>query len=134
MKPVIYNATKEKEVLAEGEYNGKHYCILWCKTHPTAYVEFKNKKIIDCVENLDAPCNGSITYSGPAHWNKDDHRKYIGWDYAHYDDYVCSYIKYPECLEDENDLKKRTIEEIFEEVKKTIEYLNKLEKEDKEHE
>lgn len=134
MKPVIYSTTEKKEVLAEGDYNGRHYCIVWCKTHPTAYVEFKDEKIIDCVENLDAPCHGGITYNGSAYWNKDDHRKYIGWDYAHYEDYVCSYIEYPEWLGEDNNLKKWTIEEVFEEVKKTIDYLNNIKKGNKENE
>ena len=134
MKQIVYKATREKEVLAEGDYNGRHYYILWCGTHPTAYVEFNNKFQEDDQEYYDIPCNGGITYSGPAFWNKDDHNKYVGWDYAHYEDYVCSYIKYPECLEEDNNLKKWTIEEVFEEVKKTIDYFNNLKKGNKENE
>ena len=87
MKSVIYSNKLNKEILAEGDYKGRHYVILNLGWHPTAYVEFFREFTQDSDEWLECPCHGSITYEGRAHWNNEDSRYYIGWDYGHYEDY-----------------------------------------------
>lgn len=39
MKPMIYKATREIEILDEGVINNFHYCIVSYGTHPCAYIE-----------------------------------------------------------------------------------------------
>lgn len=134
MKPVVYKTTKEAEILAEGDYNGRHYYILWCETHPTAYVEFRYEFSGGSDEYYNTPCHDGITYCDLAHWNKDDQREYIGWSYGNCCDYKSYFVEYPKLMHNEIKYKKWTIEEIFEEVKKVIDYLNKIKKGDKEDE
>ena len=92
MKPMIYKDHKEVEILHSGTYKGYNFHIISYGTHPCAYVEVptvKSKSEMD--DYID--CHGGVTYTGdlsrvlvpknPNHW-------FVGWDYAHAGDYVCS--------------------------------------------
>ena len=87
----LYTLDKSKRgtVVYNGEYNGYKYEIKTICTHPTAYVYLKDSvdKYIRCCNpyNVDAytfdyiDVHGGITfYEGGK----------IGWDYAHYNDYI----------------------------------------------
>lgn len=128
MKQMIYKEHREKEILHSGTYKGYNFHIISYGTHPCAYVEIpklnsSKSEFDECIS-----CHGGVTYTGdlshvlvpknPNHW-------FIGWDYAHSGDYVCSpfpskYDKYD---------KKWTTEEILKEVTEVIDQIIKLDKE-----
>ena len=125
MKEMKYHSKRLCEVLAEGDEEGYHYVILNLGTHPTAYVELKKERpTIDS----DITVHGGITYNGRAYWNQEDTRDYIGWDYAHYGDYVGTdelMFKYGICYSED---KRWTTQEIYEDVKSVIRQLIVLDK------
>ena len=95
MKEMIYQQTrlKEPEILASGEHKGYNYYVVSLGTHPCGYIEIpRNSKYFNVdYDNIPVECHGGLTYgrdflhtvSAP-----DDNRYFIGWDYAHYGDYV----------------------------------------------
>lgn len=121
MKQVDYSK-REDEILFEGDYNERHYIIRYMGHHPCAYVEFKNEFEEDSEEWNEVLCHCGINYKGPAFWNKDDNKFYIGWDYGHLSDWSNIYT------EEQNmhfNNRKWTTSEIYEEVKNVIDYLNR---------
>lgn len=95
MKEMIYQAERLKEplVLASGTENGYNYYVLSQGTHPTAYVELPKESPYFGAEYDDVPveCHGGLTYGRPyLHTvaTEDEGRYFVGWDYAHYMDYV----------------------------------------------
>lgn len=121
MKEMLYQRDFKKEVLYRGEYNGYKFAILSLGIHPTAYVENKNG-FSDYDEANNATHylpHGGFTYFGEAHWDQSDKTKYIGWDYAHCDDFSGHYTI--DALRETT--KKWTTAEIYEEVKRVIERL-----------
>lgn len=129
LKPMEYRRDVSKrgefpyrEILASGEYMGVKFAILNYGTHPCAYVE----DIIGCSCELDKrvdsiDVHGGFTFHGMAHWKDNaDRTVYLGWDYAHWGDYMSFYGHA------EHAKKRWTTEEIFEEVKSVIEQLRRL--------
>ncbi len=93
MKEMIYKAQQEEiTILEKSEYKGFEYCCLSFGTHPCAYV-----KLPDCynsVDYIDVKCNGGITYDAYVLRLKNgeiENGNWIGWDYAHCNDYVGYY-------------------------------------------
>lgn len=125
MKDMVYSADHKVEILHNGEYGGYKFCILNLGTHPTAYVECKlgNCKTYDDERLDNIRVHGGFTYFGKAYWDKGDKTHYIGWDYAHCNDYAGYDVMFPESLRS-FDSKKWTTAEIFEEVKSVIDQLN----------
>ena len=82
--------------------------------HPCAYV--KVNKIPDDIEYLDVPCHWWITFNNEVKedsaWNKWRFKPWlwIGWDYAHCDDYMRLLWRW----------KKWTTNEIMEEIRDVI--------------
>lgn len=109
-----------KEIVREGEYKGYDYLIRNVRnTHYCAYVRIpKGHKFynIPC-DDIDIDCHGGLTFGAITnHFSplKDSNDGYwIGWDYAHYDDWSM-FNQYG---------KKWTVAEILEEVKKVIDQL-----------
>ena len=121
MKEMEYKYKCELTILDSDVYHNRKYFIISLGTHPCAYVEFHHELKRDSDEWYDTPCHGSITFDDYAYWDENDETYYIGWDYAHFGDY----LPYNVCG------KKWTTKEILENVKEVIDYLNKLvEKED----
>ena len=121
MKEMEYKVKREMTILDSGVYHNRKYFIISIGSHLCAYVEFHNE--IDRWSELwcKTPCHGGITYDDYAYWDENDETYYIGWDYAHFGDY----LPYNVCG------KKRTTQEVLENVKEVIDYLNKfVEKED----
>lgn len=116
------------QILDEGIYNNFHYAIVSLGSHPCAYVELpkEHKWYGKYYDNIPIDCHGGLTYSSTqgiiCPLNNPNHRDgyWIGWDYAHYSDYVYN---------DFNDFgfalgkKHWTTEEIFEDVKEVINQL-----------
>lgn len=94
MKEMIYKPKREIEILAEGYMDGFHYCIVSLGTHPCAYIELpkEHKYYGKHCDDIDILCHYGLTYSseyGLLPKDNENHRGgfWIGWDYAHYEDY-----------------------------------------------
>ena len=136
MKEMVYQSTrlKEPEILASGEHKGYNYYVLNQGTHPCGYVEIpRDSKYFNVdYDEIPVECHGGLTYGrgflvGEA--TIDDNRYFIGWDYAHYGDYVGYRIGFIEESLHTFDAK-YTTEDIVRECKDVIEQLLMLEQED----
>ena len=134
------------QILDEGIYNNFHYAIVSLGSHPCAYVELpkEHKWYGKYYDNIPIDCHGGLTYSSTqgiiCPLNNPNHRDgyWIGWDYAHYGDYVYNDFNDFGFAYDFNDFgfaydfndfgfalgeKHWTTEEIFEDVKDVINQL-----------
>lgn len=120
MKPMIYDDTKDRkrEILHTGIIDGIRFYIVSFCTHPCAYVKCDESVIDDVTAYDEIMCHGGITFIGSGFEGFEGGR-YIGWDYAHYGDYMPFMYAF--------DGKKWTTEEIFEEVKEVIKQVKKHE-------
>lgn len=130
MKEMIYSPKQFREILFDGEYKGHKFVILTLGTHPTAYVECK---LDNCNsygdERLDeVSVHGGFTFLDSPTWDRSDGTPYLGWDYAHYGDYMGYAASFPFDLQ-ESYQRRWTTAEIYEEVKSVIDQLIKIEKE-----
>lgn len=125
-----YSANRKLETLAYGFYKGYEFRILNLGPHPTAYVNIpanhpcfgkSYNEIYDY--GIDIDVHGGLTYSNQKLRTESDYLVgwWIGWDYAHYDDYSGFEETLPNKLQTHG--KKWTTLEIFEDVKCAI---NKL--------
>lgn len=121
IKPMIYsiNRLKSAEQIAAGTYKNFDYYVLNLHTHPTAYVDVTDSPLNEVFYgDIDISCHGGFTYSASSLKTVDKKGWFIGWDYAHYGDY----IDYGNAALNNmflND-KKWTTEEIVEECKNVI--------------
>lgn len=133
MKQMEYTSDfHTREILDEGIYKKYKYYIISLGTHPVAYVEIpKNNKLYGKnYDNININVHGGLTYSANHLYISENEKIngwFIGWDYAHYDDYIGHYLAYPELFIEEG--KKWTTKEILENVKDVIEQIIKLEEE-----
>lgn len=124
MKEIVYSGKRTIEIIEEGEYKGVKYAILNLGTHPTAYVENIvgakewNDEILD-----DIKVHGGFTYHGIPYWQEEKIGVYIGWDYAHCDDFAGYYTEADGIL---YNYKKWTYAEILDEVYSVIDQLLKI--------
>ena len=126
---MIYKPERNIKLLYKNIYKGYHYYILSLGTHPTAYVElpknhkFYNKSYWEIEEGSNILVHGGFTYSenGLQTGNNTtlENSWFIGWDYAHYEDYYC----FPDDFE--KDKKKWTTEEIIKDCENVIDQLEK---------
>ena len=128
MKEMIYDSKLKREILDTGYCLGLLYYIMNLGTHPTAYIKIPKDYDID---ETKIEVNGGITYSKNELWisnNKKLKGKFIGWDYAHFEDYS----GYEELLPEWTRIggKKWTTEEIFLEVKEACYQIQKMNKEE----
>lgn len=110
------NPPKHKNI-ASGLYNGFEYYILWYVNHPNAYIKIPEghpyfEKFYGEIDSNNT-VNGGFTYSGEnlneAYGLKNGW--YLGWDYAHYFDYVKSVTE---------DGRRWTVEDIINECRAVI--------------
>lgn len=122
MKEMVYMSNRQRENLYKDEYLGYKFVIISRGTHPVAYVECKlpNFKDEDDDRLNNVMVHGEFTYYGRAYWNENDKLTYLGWDYAHCEDYY----DHGEFYQSKG--KKWTTKEIYDEVKLVIEQLSKL--------
>lgn len=84
----LYDITVEKpKRAAYGVYRGFHFYILSMGSHPCAYVDvIDTKNYRFCVDEIE--CHGGITYESTELATVDYKSYFIGWDYAHNDDFL----------------------------------------------
>lgn len=109
-----------KEV-AEGDYKGIHWCIRSLGMCPLAYVSIP----VEQQDKLESLVHGGLSFWNDKLANKDDNRKYFGWDYGHCCDYMekPTYVK--KIIHDYMDeiSKKYTVSEVIEDIKNAIDHL-----------
>lgn len=131
MKSMTYKPTTEIEYLDKGSYSGIDYIIVSYGTHPCAYIrvpdtsKFYNIERSDAPEELQDSVHGGLTWAGPLSVRLNEPGFYLGWDYAHIDDFSGFDLNFPADLQAGG--KKWTTEEIFNDVKAIIDVLIKLE-------
>lgn len=115
-KEMVYEYTGKYEILFSGNYEGYNfYIISMGGNHPCAYVEIKEHMDYHELED-EIECHWGLTFSGSLnHILGNDNRWFIGWDYAHCEDYMT--------LCHDRLGKKWTTDEIYEEVKAVIKQL-----------
>lgn len=128
MKEMIYDKHLERLLLDSGSHFGYNYFILNLGTHPTAYVEIPvtSKLYNKHYDDINIDVHGGLTYSADHLDIGDDVLKgwFIGWDYAHYNDYLGFedfYLK-----EFKRNSKKWTTEEIQKEVYSVCKQLRRI--------
>lgn len=124
IKQMVYQKDRKIELLYKDNYKGYNYYILNLGTHPTAYIEIpKGHKLYQKdYDDIYINVHGGLTYSDDSLMGVKSENWFIGWDYAHYDDYVSFYEDLPEFLKN-NNLKRWTTKEIIEDCKNGIEQI-----------
>ena len=93
LKPMIYEDWHKTEVLGVGEYKGVRWVITSVGNHPCAYVCISGTRYWhmnrETLENT-IECHFGVTYVGYLNHVPEarDGKKYVGWDYGHYTDYL----------------------------------------------
>lgn len=76
-------------IIAEGEIYGRKWWVVSYHGHPNGYVEILDNEFEDNINELmdriPFYIHGGLTFSGHL---KIANKNAIGWDYAHYEDYV----------------------------------------------
>lgn len=81
----LYDITvKKPERVADGFYRGYHFYVLTMGSHPCAYVDVGYSKFLADEIN----CHGGITYEENILATVSEKSYFIGWDYAHYNDFL----------------------------------------------
>ena len=81
----LYDITvKMPERVADGFYRGFHFYILTMGSHPCAYVDVGHSDFLADEIN----CHGGITYGDDILATVSEKSYFIGWDYAHYNDFL----------------------------------------------
>lgn len=118
VKDMVYKDEQVKEVLLNGVFEGRKFCIMSLGSHPTAYVSMRGLEPKDYdskyYDGVDVHCG--FTFCSKSYWDEDKYNTYLGWDYAHAGDYYC-------CRYTMNG-KKWSTEEILIEVLDVIHQLN----------
>lgn len=126
MKEMVYMERRQQNytMLDEDIYKGFHYAIVSLGSHPCAYVELPehHKYYGKDYDEIPIECHGGLTYSssdGIASRNSPLRRDgfWIGWDYAHLNDYVYRIFDHG---------KRWSTEEILVEVMYVIDQLNNV--------
>lgn len=123
-KEMEYKDHRDYECICEGRYKDYHFAIINLGFHPCAYVKVPvaNPYYGKVYNQLDdIVCHGGITYSRDYLGNKSGW--WIGWDYAHADDFAGYYT------EDDGDLwnnKRWTLCEMLDDVERVIRQLDSV--------
>lgn len=128
-KEMVYSPDRiQPERIADGEYKGFKYYVLNLGTHPCSYVDVTETKLCGChYDSINIDCHYGLTYSEPTLATVDKEGWFVGWDYAHYDDYAGYEVKFPLNLRSNG--KKWTTEEMVSECKAVIDQILNILKE-----
>lgn len=123
IKEMVYTANSIKpEILFKGTYQGIDFYVLSLGTHPCAYIDVTNTSLNNKnYSDIDVSCHGGLTYSRNYLATVDKKGWFIGWDYAHYMDYLGSNLLLPDYLQSNG--KRWTTKEIIEECKNVIDQI-----------
>ena len=81
----LYDITVKKPVrVADGFYRGFHFYILTMGSHPCAYIDVGHSEFLADEIN----CHGGITYGDSILATVPEKSYFIGWDYAHDNDFL----------------------------------------------
>lgn len=132
MKKMIYKTNSNNKLLYSGKCMGYNYYILNLGTHPTAYVEVPkdHKYYLKNCDEIDIDVHGGLTYSNNyliVEGEKITNCWFIGWDYAHFGDFIGYELNYP--IKFRTNGKKWTTKEIQKDVYEVCKQLIKVEKE-----
>lgn len=140
IKEMKYKENRELELLYNNRYKNYNFYILSLGTHPTAYVEIpeNNSLFKKDYNDIDISVHGGLTYSRDYLCIEKDVKIngwFIGWDYAHFDDYVGFLDKYGTMFNNlgiygDDNGKKHTTKEIIEDCISVIEQIIEMEKKD----
>lgn len=119
MDMIYTNLRHSPELIRIGVYKNFNYYIYSLGTHPCAYVNIGNTSLdhVD-YDDIDIQCHGNLTYSMETLHDLDIKGWFIGWDYAHPEDYIGGFT----------DGIKWTVKEIEEECIDVIEQVIKITK------
>lgn len=128
MKEMEYIGFKKnyREILEQGNFYGFDYYIINLGTHPCSYVKVPKNHVFfkKGYYDIDIDCHGGLTYASNYLSGVDtgvpEENWYIGWDYAHFGDYV--YFRKNMQI----DGHKWTIEELRKEAKEVCKQLAKI--------
>ena len=86
----LYDITlKNPERVADGLYRGFHFYVLTMGSHPCAYVDVTETELNGKdYESIEIECHYGLTYSRGYLNTVDKKGWFIGWDYAHYNDFL----------------------------------------------
>ena len=134
IKEMEYKPRFEAPVLlAKDFYKGYEYFVVSLGSHPCAYVALQEgQPYYNAInyDDVDIYCHGGCTFVEKGYHNNtfgiDKRYTVIGWDYAHYNDFLGSYLDNSYLLSC-NEVKKWTTEEMIEECKQVIGQLYVLE-------
>jgi hypothetical protein len=124
MKEMIYSADRLNPPLriAEGEYKGFTYYVLSLGTHPCAYVDVTNTNLLGKdYSEIDIECHCGLTYAREHLTTVEKKGWFIGWDYAHYCDFVGYELDFPTNLRTHG--KMWTTKEMVDECKEVIDQI-----------
>lgn len=130
IKQMVYSKNKKREILDSGNCCNYNYYILNLGFFPVAYIEIPttHKLYLKHYDNINIDVHGGLTYSENYLWIDNETKLedgwFIGWDYAHYGDYIGYEKMYP--IEMQTEEKKWTTEEIQQEVLNVCEQLERL--------
>lgn len=126
IKEMVYTAnTIKPERLFKGTYQGIDFYVLSLGTHPCAYIDVTNTSLNNKnYYDIEVSCHGGLTYSRNYLATVDKKGWFIGWDYAHYMDYLGCNLLLPDYLQSNG--KRWTTKEIIEECKNVIDQIKKL--------
>lgn len=118
MKEMVYKPERcDAELLACDTYKGYDYYVVSRGTHPCAYVDIKNYGKAINADTID--CHGGITYSESTLDAADHDGWFIGWNDAHYSDYLGCYRDPP----DTRTYRRWTTAEMVAECKRVIDQI-----------
>lgn len=132
MKEMIYQTERKIETLDTGYCLGLLYYILNLGTHPCAYVKIPktHKFYKKDYDDIDIDVHGGLTYSRDFLWVSENQKVkgwFIGWDYAHYGDYLGFEMLpiFNNLAKQQNKDKRWSTEEIFKDVKEVCYQIQK---------
>ena len=88
MIEMVYKPKGERVLLDRGIYRDHEYFVISLGTHPCAYIKLNGEPLS---VGMGVPCHGGVTFTDTT-LNIGDKQmikgNIIGWDYAHYGDYM----------------------------------------------
>ena len=111
--------------LDKGIIDGFNYVIMSYGTHPCCYIQIpkEHRYYKKNYDDIDINCHGGLTFSKSDLYFNPTESWWIGWDYAHGNDYMGYYGL--DCLKgfDHSNDKKWTTQELLNDVKDVIKQL-----------